>query len=76
MRPTILAIAAIALAGCGRDEVADYCSYGAVSRAQLEGCETHVTTDVVESYDTNAARYAKGELDKCLEDSGPFCRPR
>jgi hypothetical protein len=74
--PTLLAVVAMALSGCGRDEVTDYCSYGAVSRAQLEGCESHVTTEIVESYDTNAARYAKGKLDECLADAGPFCTPR
>jgi hypothetical protein len=23
--------------------------------------------------DTNAARFARGELEKCLADAGPFC---
>ena len=60
----------------GGDVVHDYCAYGAVSEAQLEGCETHVDEATVDSYDTNAAQYARGELDECLQDAGPFCEPR
>jgi hypothetical protein len=66
--------------GCSREqlkrfnELTDYCSYGSVSKAQLEGCKDHVTADVVDRYDTNAARYAKGQLDRCLGDAGPYCK--
>ncbi|HEX8743607.1 MAG TPA: hypothetical protein VF712_10780 [Thermoleophilaceae bacterium] len=58
------------------DLVLDYCSYGAVSDAQLDGCVDHVTEDQVDALDTNAARYARGELQECLEDAGPFCEER
>ena len=60
----------------GGDLVGDYCAYGAVSKAQLEGCVEHVTPATVNEYRTNAARFARGQLDACLSDSGPFCRPR
>jgi hypothetical protein len=83
-RHRLVAVAATAvLAGCGatgsggsEDIVGDYCAYGAVSRAQLDGCVDHVTDEDVDGYDTNAAQYARGELDKCLKDSGPFCHDR
>lgn len=60
----------------GGDLVGDYCAYGAVSQAQLEGCRDHVTDDDVDARDTNAAQYARGELDECLADAGPFCEDR
>ena len=74
----VLAIAAsvIALAGCGQSRIEAYCSYGAVSEAQLQSCIEHVTEADIDSRSTNAADYARGELDKCLYDAGPFCEPR
>ncbi len=60
----------------GGNLVGDYCAYGAVSKAQLEGCVEHVTPATVTGYSTNAARYARGQLDACLADSGPFCAAR
>ena len=63
-------------AGDGGDLVTGYCSYGSVSQAQLEGCIEHVTPRTVDSYSTNSARYARGTLDSCLADAGPFCEPR
>jgi len=56
--------------------VEDYCAYGAVSQAQLDGCIDHVTPQTVDDYDTNAAEYARGELEECLGDAGPFCEAR
>jgi hypothetical protein len=50
-----------------------YCWYGAVSSAQLDSCERHVSSSYIRSLDTNAARFAKGKLNACLADSGPFC---
>ena len=62
--------------GCSYDDqVARYCGYGSVSQAQLDGCESHVTSDQVDSYQTNAGRFARGELGQCLADSGPYCKP-
>jgi len=51
----------------------EYCSYGAVSQAELDGCEEHVTTSDIDRLYTNAALYARGELNSCLGDAGPFC---
>jgi hypothetical protein len=59
-----------------RDLVGDYCSYGAVSTAQLMACAEHVRPREVLESETNAARYARGELDRCLPDSGLFCQSR
>jgi hypothetical protein len=65
---------AVGLIACGGGtSVARYCEYGAVSQAQLDGCESHVTADEIDARDTNAARYAKGKLNSCEADSGPFC---
>jgi hypothetical protein len=50
-----------------------YCSYGAVSRDQLAGCIEHVTEDDFADRPTNAARFARGELETCRSDAGPFC---
>lgn len=56
--------------------VGDYCSYGAVSDAQLTACESHVTANDVRSRDTPAARFAEdGSSDAvCGAGSGPFCQ--
>ena len=59
-----------------RDLVGDYCSYGAASTAQLVACAERVRPRQVLDSNTNAGRYARGELDSCLADSGLFCRPR
>jgi hypothetical protein len=57
-----------------KSEIEAYCAYGSASPAQLEGCETGVTWGQIKRLDTNAARYASGELEICLADAGPFCR--
>ncbi|MGA7704461.1 MAG: hypothetical protein WB998_06140 [Solirubrobacteraceae bacterium] len=54
-------------------EITYYCSYGAVSRAQLVECESNVSSDYIRSLDTNAARFAEGQLESCLQDAGPYC---
>ncbi len=73
---SLIVSATFACAACGESSVEAYCSYGAVSRAQLDGCTDHVTENDFDHLKTNAARYARGELDKCLADSGPFCEDR
>jgi hypothetical protein len=55
--------------------VHNYCAYGASSDAQLQGCLDHVNHFKIDDLDTNAARFAKGGLRKCLDDSGPYCPP-
>ncbi len=59
----------------GRNDrlVWDYCSYGSVSEAQRRGCEERVDPSTIRRLDTSAARFARGELQACLADSGPFC---
>lgn len=74
------------LGGCGAGEddpltrepglVAAYCSYGAMSTAELVSCAERVRPGQVLRLDTNAARYARGELDRCLDDAGAFCQHR
>ena len=54
-------------------ELHDYCSYGAISSAQLRGCLDHVTLARIDVLNTDAARFARGPLDSCLADAGPFC---
>ena len=56
--------------------VLDCCRYGSVSRAEFKGCINHVSAEDVISRSTNAARYAKGELNVCLAGAAPFCQPR
>jgi hypothetical protein len=56
-----------------QDLVVRYCEYGSVSQEQLNGCIEHVSSGDVEGRDTNAARYARGEIDSCRSDAGPFC---
>ena len=86
-RAALAGYAVLVLAGCGgtgadggpshssgAELVHAYCRYGAVSSAQLRGCIEHVTPEAVLGYKTNAARYAEGDLQGCLGDSGPFCR--
>ena len=53
--------------------IANYCAYGATSADQLEGCYFHVHIGEIEGRDTNAAEWARGDLDECLSDSGPYC---
>lgn len=55
--------------------VSDYCSYGAVSEAQIAGCTAHVSYRYVESSKSAAARFAiDGSSDaECGAGSGPFC---
>ena len=87
-RLVVIACACALLSGCGGSSsdppsesdpaiyVEDYCAYGAVSQAQLDGCIDHVTPQTVDGYDTNAAEYARGEMGECLGDAGPFCEAK
>lgn len=56
-------------------EIQRYCEYGAVSETQLNGCERNVRWGEIKASDTNAARFARLTIDKCLADAGPFCAP-
>ncbi len=58
-----------------KELVSDYCSYGAVSEAQLDGCKSRVVAADIVDRDTPAARFANGSLDDvCGPTSGPFCQ--
>jgi hypothetical protein len=57
----------------GLKTITAYCQYGSASKAQMEGCYFHVHLGEIEGRDTNAAKWAKGELDECLDDAGPYC---
>ena len=75
----IIAIAGAALTlfiSTAPSTVDDYCSYGATSVPQYRGCVDHVSREDVEAIDSNAARYARGEIDECLADAGPQCSAR
>jgi hypothetical protein len=50
-----------------------YCDYGSVSAAQRAGCMRHVNTGHINTLDTQAARFARGETSECLSDAGPYC---
>lgn len=55
-------------------DVTAYCSYGAVSQAQLDGCVDHVSASTIDERDTNAAKFSRGEIEGCYRyDAGPFC---
>jgi hypothetical protein len=54
-------------------EISDYCAYGAVSKSQLLHCYYNVRIEEVQERDTNAAKWARHELNECLVDSGPYC---
>ncbi len=70
---TIGAVAAVfVLTGPSR-MVQRYCEYGSVSKAQLDGCLTHVDEATIRGRDTTASQYARGNITGCLRDAGPFC---
>jgi hypothetical protein len=57
-----------------RDNYIDpYCRYGAKSQAQLDGCLSHVRSGDIDKLHTNAADFARGTIDECRDDAGPFC---
>lgn len=76
----VLASLALAATGCGDDSIADrgvrmYCTYGAMSTAQRDGCIAHTTADQVRSRSTPAARFANSALkrpegwaERCVRD--------
>lgn len=58
----------------GGSYIGDYCGYGAVSQAQLDGCLENVDERRIDRARTEAGRFARGELMECGADSGPFCQ--
>ena len=64
---------------CGshhRLSVDDFCAYGATSRPELQRCVYRTAPNDLRGFDTNAGRYGRGELDRCLSDAGPLCKDR
>lgn len=59
--------------GSAQSKIRDYCGYGVRSEAQFDGCANHVHIGDFEHSRTNAARFAIGDLNECLADSGPLC---
>jgi hypothetical protein len=43
---------------------------------KLAGCLDHVTDGQINRLQTDAARFARGDLWQCLSDAGPFCANR
>jgi hypothetical protein len=54
-------------------ELGTYCKYGAKTKAQLDHCMPHVTTEDIDELDTPGARFARGETRECGRGSGPYC---
>jgi hypothetical protein len=57
------------------ERVTRYCNYTA-SDEVYDACLTRTDPRVVAREKSNAARYARGELTRCLPDAGPRCTIR
>lgn len=64
-----------AQASTGLNEVTRYCTYKA-REGQYDDCLKRTDFRVVRREDSNPARYARGELTRCLADAGPRCTLR
>jgi hypothetical protein len=53
--------------------VGPYCRYGATSKGELDSCLSHVNSDDIDKLHTNAAKFARGVIDECRADAGPYC---
>lgn len=60
----------------GLAQVTRYCNYVAQTEAEFQPCLDDNRDRAFLSENTNAARYAKGELTACGEDAGPRCTAR
>ncbi|CAB4930371.1 unannotated protein [freshwater metagenome] len=65
-----------ARASTGLNEVTRYCTYKARGDEQYRDCLVRTDFRVVRREDSNPARYARGELTRCLVDAGPRCTLR
>ena len=82
----LLLIATAGFSGCGsggersqqEDAALTYlsCQYSARSTQAARACVLHTDADDVAASDSNAARWARGELSKCEADAGPLCGVR
>jgi hypothetical protein len=58
------------------NQVTRYCVYKTRGDGQYDDCLKRSDPRVIRREDTNAARYARGELTRCLADAGPRCTLR
>lgn len=65
-----------AAANTGLNEVTRYCTYRVRGDGQFDDCVRRTDFRVVRREDSNAARYGRGELTRCLADAGPRCTLR
>jgi hypothetical protein len=59
-----------------RNEVTRYCTYKARNDGQYDDCLRRTDPRVVRREQSNAARYARADLTRCLPDAGPRCTLR
>jgi hypothetical protein len=60
----------------GLNAVTRYCTYAAKTEADFVPCLNRTSAKTFAGDRSNAARYARGELDRCLPDAGPRCTLR
>lgn len=60
----------------GLAQVTRYCNYTAQTEADFEPCLDRNRDRGFLKTNTNAARYARGDIDECLSDAGPRCTVR
>lgn len=65
-----------AAANTGLNEVTRYCTYKARGDEQFDDCIRRTDFRVVRREDSNAGRYGRSELTRCLADAGPRCTLR
>lgn len=64
-------------AGAGElNQVTRYCVYKARDQEDYTDCVKRSDPRVVRRENTNAGRYARGEITRCLADAGPRCTLR
>ncbi|WP_026910024.1 hypothetical protein [Patulibacter minatonensis] len=60
----------------GLNEVTRYCTYTIQEGQDYDDCLKRTDYRVLQKEQSNGARYARGELTRCLPDSGPRCTLR
>lgn len=60
----------------GRNEVTRYCVYSVRDYDDYDDCLRTTQANTIRALDTNAGRYARGEITRCLADAGPRCTLR
>lgn len=60
----------------GRNQVTRYCTYSAPTIDDFDDCVRTTQANTIRALDTNAGRYARGEITRCLADAGPRCTLR